>query len=147
MGFTLRTTFIVGFPGETEADFEELMDFTRRMRFDRMGAFAYSAEEDTPGASMPGQIPEEVKQDRLDRLMELQKGISLELNRARIGSVCRVLVTGFEDGLYTGRSAMEAPDSDGMIFFTAEQELSEGAFVPVRIVRAEPYDLYGVMER
>ncbi|MBO4837632.1 MAG: 30S ribosomal protein S12 methylthiotransferase RimO, partial [Clostridia bacterium] len=129
MGFTLRTTFIVGFPGETEADFEELMDFTRRMRFDRMGAFAYSAEEDTPGASMPGQVPEEVKQDRLDRLMELQKGISLELNRARIGSVCPVLVTGFEDGLYTGRSAMEAPDSDGMIFFTAEEELSEGIFV------------------
>ena len=117
------------------------------MRFDRMGAFAYSAEEDTPGASMPGQVPEEVKQDRLDRLMEMQKGISLELNRARIGTVCRVLVTGFEDGMYTGRSAMEAPDSDGVIFFTAEEELSEGVFVPVRIVRAEPYDLYGIMER
>ena len=147
MGFTLRTTFITGFPGETEADFEELMDFTRRMRFDRMGAFAYSAEEDTPGASMPDQVPEEVKQDRLDRLMELQRGISLDLNRQRVGTVCRVLVTGFEDGMYTGRSAMEAPDSDGIICFTAERELDEGTFVPVRIVRAEPYDLYGIMER
>ena len=80
MGFTLRTTFIVGFPGETEEDFEELMDFTRRIRFDRMGAFAYSAEEDTPGAEMPDQIPEEIKQQRLDRLMALQAEISRELN-------------------------------------------------------------------
>lgn len=146
MGFTLRTTFIVGFPGETEADFEELMDFTRRVRFDRMGAFAYSAEEGTPGAAMPDQVPEEIKQQRLDRLMALQAQISRELNEARVGSRCRVLVTGFEDGLYTGRSAMEAPDSDGVIYFTAERELDAGEFVPVKIVRADTYDLYGVME-
>lgn len=146
MGFTLRTTFIVGFPGETEADFEELMAFTRRIRFDRMGAFAYSAEEDTPGASMPDQVPEEVKQQRLDRLMALQADISRELNEQRVNTLCRVLVTGFEDGFYTGRSAMEAPDSDGLIYFTAEKELSPGEFVTVRLVRADTYDLYGVME-
>ncbi len=146
MGFTLRTTFIVGFPGETEEDFRELMDFTRRVRFDRMGAFAYSAEEDTPAASMPGQVPEEVKQRRLDELMTLQAGISRELNEARVGKTYRVLVTGFEDGFYTGRSAMEAPDSDGLIYFTAERELDAGAFVPVRIARADTYDLYGIME-
>ena len=146
MGFTLRTTFIVGFPGETEADFQELMDFTRRMRFDRMGAFAYSVEEDTPGASMPDQVPEEIKQQRLDQLMALQADISRELNEQRVGSVCRVLVTGFEGGMYTGRSAMEAPDSDGMIYFTAERELEPGEFVPVKIVRADTYDLYGIME-
>ena len=137
MGFTLRTTFIVGFPGETEEDFEELLSFTRRMRFDRMGAFAYSAEEDTPGASMPDQVPEEIKQQRLDRLMAVQAEVSRELNEQRVDTVCRVLVTGFEGGMYTGRSAMEAPDSDGLIYFTAERELSEGEFVSVKIVRAD----------
>lgn len=146
MGFTLRTTFIVGFPGETEEDFQELLDFTRRMRFDRMGAFAYSAEEDTPGAKMPDQVPEEVKQERLDRLMAVQAEVSLALNGERVNTVCRVLVTGFEDGFYVGRSAMEAPDSDGLIYFTAERELDEGEFVNVRIVRADTYDLYGIME-
>ncbi|MBQ9196223.1 MAG: 30S ribosomal protein S12 methylthiotransferase RimO [Clostridia bacterium] len=146
MGFTLRTTFIVGFPGETEEDFEELLSFTRRMRFDRMGAFAYSAEEDTPGASMPDQVPEEIKQQRLDRLMAVQAEVSRELNEQRVDTVCRVLVTGFEGGMYTGRSAMEAPDSDGLIYFTAERELSEGEFVSVKIVRADTYDLYGIME-
>lgn len=146
MGFTLRTTFIVGFPGETEEDFEALLDFTRRVRFDRMGAFAYSVEEDTPGARMPDQVPEEIKQQRLDRLMAVQAQVSRELNEARVGTLCRVLVTGFEDAMYVGRSAMEAPDSDGVIYFTAERELREGEFVPVRIVRADTYDLYGMME-
>lgn len=146
MGFTLRTTFIVGFPGETEEDFQELMDFTRRMRFDRMGAFAYSVEEDTPGASMPDQVPEEIKQRRLNQLMELQAEISRELGEERVDTVCRVLVTGFEEGFYTGRSAMEAPDSDGVIYFTAEKELAPGEFVTVKIVRADTYDLYGMME-
>ena len=113
MGYTLRTTFIVGFPGETEEDFRQLLDFTRRMRFDRMGAFAYSVEEDTPGASMPDQVPEEIKQQRLDQLMALQAEISRQRNEERVGTVCRVLVTGIEEGFYTGRSAMEAPHRDG----------------------------------
>ena len=146
MGFTLRTTFIVGFPGETEEDFNCLLDFVRRIRFDRMGAFAYSAEEGTVGASMPDQVPEEIKQERLDRLMTVQAEISQELNEARVGTVCRVLVTGFENGLYVGRSAMEAPDSDGVIYFTAARELDEGEFVSVRLVRADTYDLYGILE-
>ncbi|MBO4378926.1 MAG: 30S ribosomal protein S12 methylthiotransferase RimO [Clostridia bacterium] len=146
MGFTLRTTFIVGFPGETEEDFNCLLDFVRRVRFDRLGAFAYSAEEDTVGASIPDQVPEDIKQDRLDRLMTVQAEISRELNEARVGTVCRVLVTGFENGLYVGRSAMEAPDSDGVICFTAARELNEGEFVSVRLVRADTYDLYGILE-
>ena len=116
------------------------------MRFDRMGAFAYSVEEDTPGASMPDQVPEEIKQRRLNQLMELQAEISRELGEERVGTVCRVLVTGFEEGFYTGRSAMEAPDSDGVIYFTAEKELAPGEFVTVKIVRADTYDLYGMME-
>ena len=146
MGFTLRTTFIVGFPGETEEDFNCLLDFVRRIRFERLGAFAYSPEEGTVGASMPDQVPEEIKQERLDRLMTVQAEISQELNEARVGTVCRVLVTGFENGLYVGRSAMEAPDSDGVIYFTAARELDEGEFVSVRLVRADTYDLYGILE-
>ena len=142
-GFTLRTTFIVGFPGETEEDFEELMEFTRRVRFDRMGAFAYSAEEDTPGAEMPDQIPEEIKQERLDRLMALQAEISRELNEERVGKVYKTLVTGHDGLTYIGRTEMEAPDSDGEVHFFAERELNEGDFVFVTITRADTYDLYG----
>ena len=143
MGFTLRTTFIVGFPGETEEDFNELMDFTREVRFDRMGAFAYSAEEDTPGAEMPDQIPEEIKQERLDRLMALQAEISRELNEARVGKTYKTLVTGHDGLTYIGRTEMEAPDSDGEVHFFADRELIPGEFVQVRITRADTYDLYG----
>ena len=143
LGFTLRTTFIVGFPGETEEDFEELMDFTRRVRFDRMGAFAYSVEEDTPGATMPDQVPEEIKQERLDRLMALQAEISRELNEARVGKTYKTLVTGHDGLTYIGRTEMEAPDSDGEVHFFAQRELSEGEFVNVTITRADTYDLYG----
>ena len=143
LGFALRTTFIVGFPGETEEDFEELMAFCRDMRFDRMGAFTFSPEEDTAAALMDGQIPEEEKKRRLDLLMSQQAGISRERNQARVGTVCRVLVTGRQAGLYTGRSAWEAPDADGIIRFEAKQTLKPGDFVDVRLTKAEPYDLIG----
>ncbi len=143
MGFTLRTTFIVGFPGETQEDFKRLMDFTAEVRFDRMGAFRYSAEEDTPAAEMPDQIDESVKEERLDTLMALQAEISREGNEARVGREYRVLVTGMENGLYSGRSEMESPDSDGEIYFTAHKELTEGEFIRVKITRADVYDLYG----
>ena len=143
LGFALRTTFIVGFPGETEEDFEELMAFCRDMRFDRMGAFTFSPEEDTAAALMDGQIPEEEKKRRLDLLMSQQAGISRERNEARVGTVCRVLVTGRQAGLYTGRSAWEAPDADGIIRFEAKQTLKPGDFIDVRLTKAEPYDLIG----
>ena len=143
LGFALRTTFIVGFPGETEEDFEELMAFCRDMRFDRMGAFTFSPEEDTAAALMDGQIPEEEKKRRLDLLMSQQAGISRERNEVRVGTVCRVLVTGRQAGLYTGRSAWEAPDADGIIRFEAKQALKPGDFVDVRLTKAEPYDLIG----
>ncbi len=143
MGFCLRTTFIVGFPGETEEDFEELMDFTREMAFDRMGAFAYSPEEGTKAAEMPDQVPEEVKQERLDRLMRLQAEISLTRNRLRVGTVAKVLVTGREGDAYIGRSILEAPDADGVIRFRSAKELTEGSFVNVQITDADEYDLYG----
>ena len=143
MGFCLRTTFIVGFPGETEDDFRQLMDFTEEIGFDRMGAFAFSPEEDTPAFSMQDQVPEEVKQERLDRLMRLQAKISLERNQARVCTVEKVLVTGTAAQGYTGRSAFEAPDADGLIRLTSSRPLTEGSFVQARLTGAEPYDLTG----
>lgn len=141
MGFCLRTTFIVGFPGETEADFEELMAFTQEMAFDRMGAFAFSPEDDTPAALMPGQIPDEIKQDRLDRLMALQAKISLERNLLRIGKEEKVLVTGRKGKIYTARSAWEAPDADGEILLHSPNALQPGQFITAKITAADTYDL------
>ncbi len=145
-GLTLRTSIIVGFPGETEEQFEELLDFLTEAEFDRLGAFAYSAEEDTPAARMPDQIPEEIKQERLDRLMTLQAGISLKRNQARVGTVEKVLVTDQdESGRVLGRSQREAPETDGEILFTARNIPEVGDFVPVRITQADTYDLMGEM--
>ena len=145
MGFTLRTTFIVGFPGETEAQFETLMDFAEEIQFDRMGAFAYSVEEDTPAASMPDQIDEDVKQQRLDRLMLRQQEISLARNKLRVGDVEKVLVeTVADDGSGTGRSSREAPEeTDGVIRLSGLNEKDIGAFIKARITGADVYDLMG----
>ena len=144
-GLTLRTSLIVGFPGETEAQFEELLAFVEEARFDRMGAFAYSPEEDTPAARMPDQIDEEVKQERLDRLMTLQARISLERNRARVGETARVLVTAADGGRALGRSEREAPETDGEIRLTLRpgRQVRPGEFADVRITGAETYDLMG----
>ena len=142
-GLTTRTTMIVGFPGETEEAFHELLRFVQETRFDRLGAFAYSPEEGTPGAEMPGQIDEAVKRRRLDELMTLQQGISLERNQERVGEVCEVLCEGMEEGMYTGRSIREAPESDGAIRFTAGRGIASGEYIRVRITGAEAYDLYG----
>lgn len=145
MGFTLRTTFITGFPGETEEQFERLMDFVREIEFDRLGAFVFSPEEDTPAAAMDGQIDEDVKQERLDRLMRAQQTISLKRNRLRLNTVERVLVEKLlGDGRAVGRSAAEAPDTDGVITFTGACERDIGEFVNVRLTGAEIYDLTGV---
>ena len=146
-GIILRTTLITGFPGETEDQFRELLDFVEETEFDRLGAFAYSPEEGTPAARLPDQLPEEVKQERLDRLMTLQARISLKRNQARVGSTEKVLVTDLdEQGRALGRSRLEAPETDGEIVFTCGSGRPEiGSFVPVRITRAETYDLMGEM--
>ena len=143
-GMMLRTTLMVGFPGETDADFDELMDFVRETKFDRMGAFMFSPEEGTLAAQMPGQIDESVKQARYDALMTLQHGISLAQNRARVGTTCRVLVEKKRGSRYTGRSEFEAPETDGSIFFTSEEPCEIGTFVDVKITGAKAYDLTGV---
>ena len=146
-GLTLRTTLIVGFPGETEDQFRELLDFVGETEFDRLGAFAYSPEEGTPAAKMPDQLPDEIKQERLDRLMTLQQGISLKRNQARVGSVEQVLVTDTdENGTVLGRSAREAPESDGEITVACgDARPQPGLFIPVEITSADYYDLRGKM--
>ena len=142
-GLTTRTTMIVGFPGETEEAFHELLQFVKEARFDRLGAFTYSPEEGTPGAAMPDQVDEAVKQRRLDELMTLQQGISLEENTARVGEICEVLCEGAEEGIFVGRSIREAPESDGVIRFTAAREVAPGEYLNVKITGADAYDLFG----
>lgn len=144
---TLRTTYIVGFPQESEDAFENMIDFTKAIRWDRMGAFTYSPEEDTPAYTMEGAIPEEVKEERLAQLMELQEKISYEQSQRWVGQVLEVLVESQEGltGRYRGRAANSAPDGvDGMITFTSERELPFGTFVEVLVTRALPHDLQGV---
>ena len=142
-GVALRTTMIVGHPGETEEDFAELLDFVREARFERLGAFIYSEEEGTWGAEhLKDEVPEEVKRARLDALMELQREISLEYNRSRVGTEIRVLVDGFLNGTAVCRSEFESPEVDGEILVPgAEGQVKEGEFIRVRITDAEDYDL------
>ena len=134
---------IVGFPGETDAQFDELLAFVGEARFARLGAFTFSPEEGTVAAEMPGQVDEDVKRERLDRLMILQQGISLNANEARIGQVCETLVERFEDGRYVGRTLLEAPEVDGNVLFTASRPLTPGQYVQVKIHSADAYDLMG----
>ena len=150
MGFVLRTTYITGFPGETDEQFERLMDFVTDIEFDRLGAFTFSPEDDTPAAEMPDQIDEEIKEARLDRLMRAQQAISLKRNELRLDTVEKVLIesvqydgeTGEPYGI--GRSAQEAPDTDGEIRVLGADENDIGEFITVRIVEADVYDLTGV---
>lgn len=144
-GFILRTTAIVGFPGETDEEFEELLEFFREHPYDRVGAFTYSPEDGTPAAEMEAQVPENVKQRRFDRLMRRQMKISLEANRARIGSVCEVLVDEVRDGTAFCRSYAEAAEVDGFIKVKlgegVKPAVTPGEYRFVRITGAETYDL------
>jgi ribosomal protein S12 methylthiotransferase len=146
-GVTLRTTFIAGFPGETDEEYQELLEFVEQTRFDRMGCFAYSQEEDTRAAVMPEQVPPEVREKRRDRLMAAQQPIAFELAEARVGERCVVLIedgdTGAED-VYAARSVHEAPDVDPVIYVTSENLLQPGDFVEIEIVGADGYDCIGV---
>ena len=149
---TLRTTVITGFPGETEEQFEELCDFIKETKFDRLGAFAYSREEDTPAYDFPDQTDEQTKQDRCDKIMALQADISNELNAKKLRKTVKVLCEGFDgaSGSYVGRSEADAPDVDGKIFFDLDRGKnlhSEGDFVNVRITDFYDYDLVGISKK
>ena len=142
----IRTTFITGFPGETENDFDELYDFVSLMKLDRLGVFAYSKEENTPAGDMENQIEENVKAQRRDSIMRRQLEISLEYNLQKVGKTFEVLVEGVdEEGVYYGRTEYDAPAIDNSVIFTGN-DLKPGDFVRVKIVDAYDYDLIGVME-
>jgi ribosomal protein S12 methylthiotransferase len=136
-----RTTFIVGYPGETEAEFQALLDFAAELKFDRVGCFTFSFEPDTASAPLGDPVPPEVKEERRARLMEQQQRISLERNQAQVGRTLQVLVEGRGDGLSVGRSYRDAPEIDGMVI--VEGDLPVGEMVPVRITGAMAYDLTG----
>ena len=142
---TLRSTAIVGFPGESETDFCELCEFIKEVEFDRFGAFTYSAEEGTAAALLEGQIDEQTKQDRYDIIMSEQLYISARNNEAKVGKKIRVLCEGYDpvSETYFGRSEADAPDVDGKVFFTSKKKRSEGEFVTVKINEALDYDLVG----
>ena len=141
----LRTTLITGFPGETEEEFKNMVDFVDSMEFDRLGVFPYSAEEGTKAAEMDGQITEEVKESRRDEIMALQQEISADKAASRIDDEMSVLIEGYlyEDDIYIGRTYMDAPKVDGNVFVRAEEELISGDIVPVRFTGANEYDLMG----
>ena len=141
----LRTTLISGFPGETEEDHEELMRFVDDCEFDRLGVFAYSAEEDTPAAAMPDQIPEEVKEDRRAEIMELQQEVACEKGEGMTGRELSVMIEGkvADENVYVGRTYMDAPGVDGYLFLNTDETLMSGDFARVRVTGAAEYDLIG----
>ena len=141
----LRTTLITGFPGETQKQHEELMEFVDEMEFDRLGVFTYSAEEDTPAAAMPGQIDEEVKLDRQAELMELQQEIAFDNAEHMVGREVLVMVEGkvADENAYVGRTYRDAPNVDGLIFINTDAELLSGDFAKVKVTGAVDYDLIG----
>ncbi len=143
-GIHLRTTLMVGFPGETDGQFDELVSFVEKVRFERMGAFRYSEEEGTPAAALADDVPEEVKERRLDRLMELQEQIMEERNQQKVGSVMKVIIDREEGGCYYGRTEFDSPDVDAEVLVDAKNTaLSIGSFYNVKITKAEYLDLCG----
>ena len=142
-GIHLRTTLLVGHPGETEEDFEELKQFVRDMRFERLGVFPYSHEEDTfAGETYEDTIPEEVKQSRAEEIMAIQQEIALDINRQKIGSIFRVVIDRQEDEYFVGRTEYDSPEVDGEVLI-ADQRLEIGSYYQVQITDAEEFDLYG----
>ncbi|MDR3594201.1 30S ribosomal protein S12 methylthiotransferase RimO [Clostridium sp.] len=144
-GIVIRTTFIVGFPKETEEDFNEIIDFLREYRLEKVGVFSNSQEEDTPAAKMQGQIPEEIKKAREESLMLIQKDISGEINKLKIGKLYDILVEGYNGKYYYGRNYEMAPDIDANVLFKSPENINNGEFIKVKIVDNMDYDLVGVV--
>lgn len=141
----IRTTLIVGFPGETEEEFQDLVGFVEEMQFDRLGVFSYSREDGTPAANMENQVDDQLKEARRDTIMDIQKNIAASLCEKEVGKVVQVLVEGKlpEEKIYCGRTRRDAPDIDGLVFLNAEEEIYSGDFVTARIREAGDYDLMG----
>jgi 2-methylthioadenine synthetase len=139
----IRTTFIVGYPGETDKEFQTLLDFVEEMRFDRVGAFQFSFEKGTPSEVLGDPIPSSVKEERYQKLMELQQSISLQINQSYVGQTLDVLVEGEKNGIAIGRSYRDAPEIDGMVFIEGKTQI--GDITPVKITGAMAYDLTGIL--
>lgn len=142
---TLRSTFIVGYPNETDTDFKQLLDFIERQQLDRVGVFTYSHEEGTSAFSLGDPIPEAVKEERRGELMLLQQNISLKKNKAKVGKTIKIMVDGINENGYFGRSEQDAPEVDNLVYFNSNYKHNAGEFVNVKINKAEEYDLYGVL--
>src|SRR5690606_32954928 len=144
-GIAIRTTMIAGHPGETEEDFQEMMGFIERSRFERLGIFQYSHEESTHSHTMTDDVPDEIKQERADTVMELQQGISLEINRTRVGQTLKVIIDRKEGDHYVGRTEYDSPEVDNEVLISAtDQYLRVGDFTEVKITGASEFDLTGV---
>jgi ribosomal protein S12 methylthiotransferase len=145
---TLRTTFITGFPGETDADFQELVEFVEKHRFERMGVFTYSLEPDTPAAKLPDHVPTDIMESRRERLMQVQQKIVFSRNERQIGRTLDVILDQPVEGeknVFVGRSVADAPDVDGLVFVTGDKhKLRTGDIIPAEIVATQEYDLVGV---
>jgi ribosomal protein S12 methylthiotransferase len=142
----MRTTMITGFPGETDEQFEELAEFVAEQRFERLGVFTYSLEPDTPAAKLPDHLPEEIKAQRRQRLMEVQQQVAFDFNDSQLGQTLDVLIdrpVPGESEAFVGRSHADAPDIDSLVFVTGT-DLRPGQFVPTEIVASQGYDLVGV---
>jgi ribosomal protein S12 methylthiotransferase len=144
---SLRTTLIVGFPGETDADFEQMCELLEEIRFDYLGAFAYSSEEGTRAADLPDQVDEDTTRERLERLLDVQRGISLERNETRVGSEQLVLIDKVADGMAVGRTRGQALEVDGVVTIEQPGAVASGDFVNVRITEAAEQDLVGMITR
>ena len=144
----LRTSLITGFPGETEEDVDDLLDFVDEMEFDRLGVFTYSQEEDTKACEMDNQIDEDIKSDRRDRIMELQQEIAFEKAKDKVGKTFRVIIEGklTDENVYVGRTYMDAPNVDGCIFVNTAMQLMTGDMVNVKVTGASEYDLIGEIQ-
>jgi ribosomal protein S12 methylthiotransferase len=145
-GIALRTTMIVGYPGETESDFEMLKEFVKEARFERLGVFTYSAEENTTAHSLPDDVSDEIKQQRANEIMEIQEQISLELNKSRVGETLKVIIDRFEGGFWVGRSQFDSPEVDNEILIPEENNLTPCQFYAIKITGAEAFDLFGEVQ-
>jgi ribosomal protein S12 methylthiotransferase len=143
-GITIRTTLITGYPGETEKDFEELYQWVKQTRFDRLGVFTYSHEENTQAYSLNDDVPEEVKQERAQQIMDLQQGISFELNQQKVGKEFKVLIDRKEGNYFIGRTEFDSPEVDNEVLVDAREHfLRIGDFAQIHITSAEEFDLFG----
>jgi ribosomal protein S12 methylthiotransferase len=144
-GIAIRTTLIAGHPGETQEDFDEMMSFVERMRFDRLGVFAYSHEDNTHSYTMADDVPAEVKQQHVDAVMELQQGISFELNQQKVGKTFKVIIDRKEEGQYVGRTEFDSPEVDNEVLIDSKDYLRIGDFVNARVNSASEFDLSAIV--